>query len=230
MAVRCVHPIVTLLEKLDALHRRVPRQEIDPATFVRLWLPKTSSGRLGAPVGSPGCRRRAAGVDDPLQLQRATWHTTLSHMAHFAEAALDENKHLLELLGGRKTLGFTPRNDSDYIDLVRRGLPFMAFRRVTEELALTFKDVQDSLHLSTRTLHRRKDERLTPVESERVMRLARIASRALQFFEDRETALDWLMTSNRALAGQKPLDLLDTDLGADQVLEVLGRLEFGLYT
>lgn len=34
-AVRCVHPIVTLLEKLDALHRRVPRLDIEPATFVR---------------------------------------------------------------------------------------------------------------------------------------------------------------------------------------------------
>ena len=34
-AVRCVHPLVTLIEKLDALHRRVPRDELDPSTFVR---------------------------------------------------------------------------------------------------------------------------------------------------------------------------------------------------
>jgi len=33
--VRCVHPTVTLLEKLDALHRRVPNERIDPAAFVR---------------------------------------------------------------------------------------------------------------------------------------------------------------------------------------------------
>jgi hypothetical protein len=33
--VRCVHPLVTLLEKLDALHRRVPRADVAPATFVR---------------------------------------------------------------------------------------------------------------------------------------------------------------------------------------------------
>ncbi|MEW6775276.1 MAG: nucleotidyl transferase AbiEii/AbiGii toxin family protein [Bdellovibrionota bacterium] len=33
--VRCVHPLVTLLEKLDALHRRVPREGVEPATFVR---------------------------------------------------------------------------------------------------------------------------------------------------------------------------------------------------
>jgi hypothetical protein len=34
-AVRCVHPLVTLLEKLDALVRRLPRQDAAPATFVR---------------------------------------------------------------------------------------------------------------------------------------------------------------------------------------------------
>jgi hypothetical protein len=34
-AVRCVHPLVTLLEKLDALLRRLPREDAEPATFVR---------------------------------------------------------------------------------------------------------------------------------------------------------------------------------------------------
>ena len=34
-AVRCVHPLVTLIEKLDNLHSRVPRADGDPAAFVR---------------------------------------------------------------------------------------------------------------------------------------------------------------------------------------------------
>jgi hypothetical protein len=34
-AVRCVHPLVTLLEKLDALHRRALNPNAEPATFVR---------------------------------------------------------------------------------------------------------------------------------------------------------------------------------------------------
>lgn len=33
--VRSVHPLVTLIEKLDALHRRVLNESVDPATFVR---------------------------------------------------------------------------------------------------------------------------------------------------------------------------------------------------
>ena len=34
-AVRCVHPVVTLLEKLDALQRKVHRADVEPALFVR---------------------------------------------------------------------------------------------------------------------------------------------------------------------------------------------------
>jgi hypothetical protein len=34
-AVRCVHPLVTLLEKLDALHRRVLNEKAEPPGFVR---------------------------------------------------------------------------------------------------------------------------------------------------------------------------------------------------
>lgn len=33
--VRCVHPLVTLLEKLDALQKRVPNENVEPAAFVR---------------------------------------------------------------------------------------------------------------------------------------------------------------------------------------------------
>jgi hypothetical protein len=32
---RCVHPLLTLLEKNDDLHRRVPNAKAEPATFIR---------------------------------------------------------------------------------------------------------------------------------------------------------------------------------------------------
>ena len=61
------------------------------------------------------------------------------------------------------------------------------------------------------------------------MRLVRVAARAEHVLGDRPTALDWLSSPNRALGGEKPIGLLDTDLGADQVLQALGRIEFGVY-
>ena len=34
-SIRCVHPVVTLIEKLDAISRRYPREPMEPATFIR---------------------------------------------------------------------------------------------------------------------------------------------------------------------------------------------------
>lgn len=146
------------------------------------------------------------------------------------ERTAEEAASILELLGGKKTLGAAPRTDKEYIRIVRVGLPFNAFRRAADALDLSFKAIEDTLRLPARTMHRRKAGRLTPIESERVMRLVRVAARAEHVLGDRASALDWLSSPNQALGGEKPIDLLDTDLGADQVLQVLGRIEFGVYT
>lgn len=47
--VRCLHPLATLLEKLDALHRRVPRADIAPASFVRHY---EDAARIAIAAGS----------------------------------------------------------------------------------------------------------------------------------------------------------------------------------
>jgi len=47
--------------------------------------------------------------------------------------------------------------------------------------------------------------------------------------EDLDAALDWLKSPNAALAGTTPLSLLDTDIGAESVLDTLGRIEHGVF-
>jgi putative toxin-antitoxin system antitoxin component (TIGR02293 family) len=47
---------------------------------------------------------------------------------------------------------------------------------------------------------------------------------------EREKALRWLGSPNKALGGRRPLDLLDTGLGAKQVEQILGRIESGVYS
>jgi putative toxin-antitoxin system antitoxin component (TIGR02293 family) len=59
---------------------------------------------------------------------------------------------------------------------------------------------------------------------------ASIEARAFELLEGREKALRWLAMPNKALGGKKPLDLLDTELGAKQVEQILGRIESGVYS
>lgn len=63
-------------------------------------------------------------------------------------------------------------------------------------------------------------------ESNRCVRVVARASHVL----GEENGKRWLRTSNRALGGRCPVDLLDTDPGSRQVEELLGRIEFGVYS
>ena len=49
-------------------------------------------------------------------------------------------------------------------------------------------------------------------------------------FDEREAAIDWLKQPNRALQGETPLSVLDTDIGSEMVTDLLGRIEHGVFS
>jgi putative toxin-antitoxin system antitoxin component (TIGR02293 family) len=61
-------------------------------------------------------------------------------------------------------------------------------------------------------------------------RLARVAAQAQDVFESADTATSWLKRPNRGLNGHAPVDLLDTDAGTEQVVALLDRIEYGVYS
>jgi putative toxin-antitoxin system antitoxin component (TIGR02293 family) len=66
------------------------------------------------------------------------------------------------------------------------------------------------------------------IDSAEVIR--RISAQAQDVLESAETAVNWLKRPNRALAGHAPIALLDTDEGTWQVVELLDRIEYGVYS
>ncbi|MGH7820220.1 MAG: type II RES/Xre toxin-antitoxin system antitoxin [Candidatus Binatia bacterium] len=113
--------------------------------------------------------------------------------------------------------------------LVREGLPLEALHELVAA-GFSMSEVQE-LVINPRTLrHRRaRAERLSPEESDRVVRLVRISSAAERTFGDRERAWRWLRKTNRSLGGHRPLDLLATETGARAVEESLIRLDEGIF-
>ena len=61
-------------------------------------------------------------------------------------------------------------------------------------------------------------------------RLARLLVRAEEALGDPLKARRWLSKPSRALGGQRPLSLLDSDTGALSVERILGRIEHGVYS
>lgn len=112
---------------------------------------------------------------------------------------------------------------------VRRGLPFPAFLALAANYGLPKAAVSIVLRTPERTLMRRKKEaRFLADESDRLVRVARIAVLAEETLGQRDKAGRWLQKANRALGGATPLDHLDTELGARQVEQVLGRIGHGI--
>jgi putative toxin-antitoxin system antitoxin component (TIGR02293 family) len=93
---------------------------------------------------------------------------------------------------------------------------------------LTLKEVASALDLSPRSLQRRRRSgRLARYESDRLYRLARLVAIADEYLGDHERALRWLKHSNHALGGLAPVAAMDTELGARQVENILGRIAYG---
>jgi putative toxin-antitoxin system antitoxin component (TIGR02293 family) len=134
-----------------------------------------------------------------------------------------------ELLGGRKVLGRVAEAD-DLLRAVRVGLPYASLEALTEKLGLEPSALGAVVGIPARTLARRKQDRqLSPIESDRLYRLAYVTHVAAAVLGGVAAARLWLGRANRSLGGAVPISLLDTDIGCRQVEETLARLNYGIY-
>lgn len=134
------------------------------------------------------------------------------------------------VLGGKSVLGVNPRSSLDWVDMIREGIPAAALESILTAARLSQSELSQTLGIPERTLARRKrDGVLNSEESSKLLRLARVVSRASEVFDDSAAAIDWLKSPNAALRGNAPLHLLDTDVGAESVLDTLGRIEHGVF-
>ena len=138
---------------------------------------------------------------------------------------------IVEALGGRNVLRERLADYRAVIERARAGLPYAALVAVAGRYAIPRETLARVLHLPARTHARRKKERrLRPDESDRLLRLSRVAAMAEEVLGAHDKAGRWLQKPNRALGGVVPIDLLDTDLGAQEVETILMRIEYSVYS
>jgi len=130
-------------------------------------------------------------------------------------------------LGGERVLGRPLANDNDLRDAIREGFPHAVLQQVMRASGLTLQELASALDLSSRSLQRRRRGRLARFESDRIYRMARLLALARETLGESERAIRWLKRTNRALGGLAPIAAIDTELGARQVEDLLGRIAFG---
>lgn len=139
----------------------------------------------------------------------------------------NELRAVVKELGGERVLGRPLASDSDLREAIREGFPHAVLQEVMRASGLTLQELASALDLSTRSLQRRRRGRLARFESDRLYRMARLLALARETLGEGERAVRWLKRTNRALGGLAPIAAIDTELGARQVENLLGRIAYG---
>jgi putative toxin-antitoxin system antitoxin component (TIGR02293 family) len=123
-----------------------------------------------------------------------------------------------------------PKSTLELINDIEKGLPVAALDRLTDLLAPDDADFRFAV-VPKGTLARRRSHpgaRLSPNESDRVARLAKVWGLAKNVWQTNEDARAFLFRPHPLLTGRRPIDVaLATEIGARLVEEILGRLKFG---
>lgn len=114
------------------------------------------------------------------------------------------------------------------VEVIRAGMSIEGLDRVAAATAVPVTNLVCKLGLNPRTLRRRTD-RLTAAETEKVLRVVRVMDKAREVFGSKEDARRWLSSPALALGGGAPIDFLDTDVGTEEVLNVLQAIDWGVY-
>ena len=135
-------------------------------------------------------------------------------------ATLDKNA-----VSGKST------HPTELIQRIQKGLRFTELKTLQDTLDLPFEKLAAKLSISRSTLQRRKAAgRLSPDESDKVIRFSRLLRHATTVFGDVERARAWLKHPQVGLGGAVPLDYASTETGAREVENLLGRIEYSVYT
>ena len=117
------------------------------------------------------------------------------------------------------------------IDQVREGLPVKELTTLQSGLQIPLEQLASKLAISRATLQRRKTSgRLSSGESDKLLRFTRLLQHATDVFGDAAKAREWLKLPQRGLGGAVPLDYAETEIGAREVENLLGRIDYGVYT
>lgn len=111
---------------------------------------------------------------------------------------------------------------------IEHGLPVKALDRVAGAIAPDDARFKYRLVPKATLERRRASDRLSPEEGARLARLARVWGEALDLWGGEDEARDFLFRPHPMAEDRRPIDLvIQSEFGAEMVIDILGGLRFG---
>jgi len=115
---------------------------------------------------------------------------------------------------------------------VEEGLPVADIVQFGKQAGFSTEEIARLIQIPPRTYARRvaNKERLKVAEGERAVRIMRLFDRARQVFGTDENTRRWFNARILALGRKTPLEYAQTEPGAREVENVIGRIEHGVFS
>ena len=139
---------------------------------------------------------------------------------------------IMEDMLGERGKGVTISNPLDYIRIGEKGISSSFLVEFMERFRLDKSLMADLIGVSMRTLFKwiKSDQSLTQNHSVKVLEMADLFLYGESIFESQEDFLRWVESPNTALGGMVPAKLMSMPEGVSKVRDLLGRIEYGVYS
>ncbi|WP_240407701.1 antitoxin Xre-like helix-turn-helix domain-containing protein [Halomonas sp. JS92-SW72] len=116
-------------------------------------------------------------------------------------------------------------------EAVKEGVPYSVYTKLAAASGLESRELAQYVVISSATLRRRaKAGRFRLDEGDRLYRFAVVYKSAIELFEgDRELARRWILNPVQGLDGRRPVEMVTTTVGTKAILDLIGRLEHGVF-
>lgn len=133
---------------------------------------------------------------------------------------------------GKEYVGDSVESPFDFITIASAGVGANVISNFKNYFNISKEQTAEFLNISEATLYRwlRSDKKLERNYSIQLFELTNLFLFGAEVFENTDNFFKWLDLPNVALGGLIPRELLDMPSGIDKVRNLLGRIEYGVYS
>jgi putative toxin-antitoxin system antitoxin component (TIGR02293 family) len=124
------------------------------------------------------------------------------------------------------------RTDWELHNLTEKRLQKSSLVVVAKQLGLTVPNILKAIDLDKKQYAEMKDDDLLSIRnSEHLLKMMELVSRGIDLWgKNLDSFKRWVKSPIDALNGKRPADFLDTFVGIDMVIAIIGRIEHGVYS
>ncbi len=117
------------------------------------------------------------------------------------------------------------------MNMARAGISKKSLEIMKAKAGLGYEKLASTLSVTKATLiNKKRGQKYGRTLSERIVGLADIYSFGFEVFGDQRRFNEWMASPNCALGGKAPVDVAGSLFGREEVRNIIGRIDYGVYS